>query len=264
MPIHPTAVVHPEARIPEGVAIGPWCVIDEGVVIGAGAVLGAFCRVHRGSVLGEGVTLDGGVVVGGTPQDLKYDGGPSRTVIGPGTRLGEYATVNRSAVSGGETRVGARCLVMAYAHVAHDCMIGDGAIIANAVQMGGHVRVGAGAVVSGMTGVHQFTSIGAGAFVGGGLRVDKDVPPYCRALGDPLRWGGLNLTGMRRSGSGAAGFLDAFYRKLYGEGEPAALEWMRAQPGFGAEKEALEEFFAGRKRGIVARREGGKDEGARE
>lgn len=254
--IHPTAIVHPDALVSDDVSIGPWCVVEDDVVIGAGSVLGAFCRAHGGTVLGEGVTLDGGAVIGGVPQDLKYAGEPSRTVVGPGTRVGEYATVNRSAArssatGGGETRIGANCLVMAYAHVAHDCEIGDGAILANAVQLGGHVRVGAGAIVSGMTGVHQFTSIGAGAFVGGALRVDKDVPPFCRALGDPIRWGGLNLTGMRRSGSEAAAFLDAFYRKLYGEGEAAARDWARFEPGFDAEKAALTDFFDHRKRPLL-------------
>src|SRR5690606_30299258 len=116
----------------------------------------------------------------------------------------------------------------------------------------GHVRVGAGAVVSGMTGVHQFTSIGAGAFVGGGLRVDVDVPPYCKALGDPLRWGGLNLTGLRRSGAGDASlFLDAFYRKVYAEGEAAARSWLAAQDGFPEEAAAIEEFFTNRQRGML-------------
>lgn len=259
MPFHPSSLVHPDAVVAEDATIGPWCVIEAGVRIGAGATIGPFCRVHAGSDLGAGVRLDGGAVVGGAPQDLKHDGSPTRTEIGAGTRIGEYATVNRSARAGGVTRVGSGCLVMAYAHVAHDCELADGAVIANAVQLGGHVRVGAGAIVSGMTGVHQFTVIGAGSFIGGGLRVDADVPPFCRALGEPLRWGGLNLTGMRRNGSQAAGFLDAFYRKLYGEGEACALEWMRAQPGFETEKAALEGFFATRKRGIL-RKKTRKDE----
>jgi UDP-N-acetylglucosamine acyltransferase len=254
--IHPTALVHPDASIADDVSIGPWCVIEADVSIGSGSVLGAFCRVHAGSALGERVMLDGGAVIGGAPQDLKHAGGSSRVVLGPGTRVGEYATVNRSAAQGsdagdGETRVGANCLVMAYAHVAHDCELGDGSIIANAVQLGGHVRVGEGAIVSGMTGVHQFTTIGAGAFVGGALRADKDVPPYCRALGDPIRWGGLNLTGMRRNGSEAAAFLDAFYRRVYGEGEAAARVWARMQPGFDAEKAALTDFFDHRKRPLL-------------
>lgn len=256
--IHPTSLIHPDAVIASGVTIGPWCVIERDVTIGPGTMLGPFCRVLAGSTLGEEVALDGGAVIGGLPQDLKHGGEPSRTFIGAGTRVGEYATVNRSSTPGGVTHVGSRVLVMAYAHVAHDCTLDDGAIIANAVQLGGHVRVGAGAVVSGMTGVHQFTVIGAGAFIGGGLRVDTDVPPYCKALGEPLRWGGLNLTGLRRGGadSATASFLDAFYRALYARGADAALEILRAASGFEIEKAALEDFFAHRKRGLLKRKAG--------
>ena len=151
--------------------------------------------------------------------------------------------------------MGRKVLILPPAHVAHDCVLDDGAVVANAVQLGGHVRLGAGAVVSGMTGVHQFTVVGAGAFVGGGLRVDRDVPPFSKALGEPLRWGGLNLTGLRRRGAGnAAGFLDGFYRRLHGEGEIAARAWMGTQPGCDGEKAALEDFFAHRTRGMVRKK----------
>jgi UDP-N-acetylglucosamine acyltransferase len=253
--IHPTALVHPEASVADSASIGPYCLVEQGSVIGEGCVLGPFSRVLAGAVLEENVILDGGAVIAGIPQDQKYGGGPTRAIIGAGTRVGEYATVNRAAVANGATRVGSQALIMAYAHVAHDCVIGERAIIANSVQLGGHARVGEGAVLSGMTGIHQFTSIGAGAFVGGGLRVDQDVPPYAKAMGDPLRWGGLNLTGLRRGGAdeGAPAFLDAFYRKLY-EDEATALAWMREQAGFGAEKAALEEFFGNRKRALLRRR----------
>lgn len=207
-------------------------------------------------MIGANVILDGGAVIGGLPQDLKFNGSASRTMIGADTRIGEYATVNRSAVPEGETRVGARALVMAYAHVAHDCVLEDGAILANAVQLGGHVHVGEGAVVSGLTGVHQFTVIGAGAFVGGGLRVDVDVPPYGKALGDPLRWGGLNLTGLRRGGAGTEtlSFLDVFYRTLYEQDAETALTLTRATAGFEREKAALADFFARRRRALLKRK----------
>jgi UDP-N-acetylglucosamine acyltransferase len=255
MSIHPTSLVHPGADIASGVTIGPWCLVEDKVSIGSGTTLGAFCRVHAGSEIGVNVTLEGGSVVGGRPQDLKYGGEPSRVILGSGTRVGEYATVNRSAAPGGATKVGERCLIMAYAHVAHDCVLGDGAIIANAVQLGGHVRLGDGAIISGMTGVHQFTVVGAGAFVGGGLRVDQDVPPFCRALGEPLRWGGLNLTGLRRGGadSGTAKFLDAFYRKLHVSDARSASDWMLSQTGFDAERTALEDFFLHSKRAVLRR-----------
>ncbi len=254
--IHPTSLVHHDARISAGVTIGPWCLVERAATIGAGSTLGPFSRVLSGSELGENVTLDGGAVIGGAPQDLKYAGGPSRTIVGSETRVGEYATVNRSSAPDGATRIGASALVMAYAHVAHDCELEDGVIVANAVQLGGHTRIGAGAIVSGMTGVHQFTVIGAGAFIGGGLRVDQDVPPFCKALGEPLRWGGLNLTGLRRGGADpeTAAFLEGFYRKLYGEDAAMALAWMRAQSGFDGEKAGLEEFFSRHKRGLLRRR----------
>lgn len=256
MSIHPTALVHPDAVISSGASVGPWCVVERAVTIGAGARIGPFCRLLEGSTVGAGATLDGGAVIGGLPQDLKFGGAPSRAVIGEDARIGEYATVNRSAVPEGETRVGARALVMAYAHVAHDCTLDDGAILANGVQLGGHVRVGAGAVISGLTGVHQFSVIGAGAFVGGGLRLDVDVPPYCKALGEPVRWGGLNLTGLRRGGAGPDTFvfLDAFYRALSAHGAETALANARGTPGFEREKAALEDFFAHRRRSLLKRR----------
>jgi UDP-N-acetylglucosamine acyltransferase len=256
MSIHPTAIVHPGARIADDVAIGPWCLVEDGVSVGAGSMLGPFSRVLAGSALGENVILDGGAVIGGVPQDQKYGGEPSRVSIGSGTRVGEYATVNRAAVPNGVTKVGENCLIMAYAHVAHDCELADGAILANAVQLGGHVRIGAGAIVSGMTGVHQFTAIGTGAFIGGGLRVDQDVPPFCRALGEPLRWGGLNLTGLRRGGTDEAAlvFLESFYRRLYGESEAAALAWVAGTGGDSSAVGAvLLAFFADRKRALLRR-----------
>lgn len=255
MPIHPTALVHPDASVSPTAIIGAYCLVEKDVVIGADCVLGPFGRVLAGTVLENAVTLEGGAVVGGVPQDLKFTGGPTRVVIGAGSRIGEYATVNRAAVAEGETRIGCNVLIMAYAHVAHDCVIGDRAIVANAVQLGGHVRVGEAAILSGMTGVHQFTSIGAGAFVGGGLRVDQDVPPFCKAMGNPLRWAGLNLTGLRRGGAedGTAALLDAFYRKVYEE-EALAFAWLREQAGFEAEKSTLADFFGNRKRALLRRR----------
>ncbi len=253
--IHPTALVHPEADLAADVIVGPYCVVDAGTRLGAGVQLGPFCHLYGGSELGESAILDDGVVVGNIPQDQKYSGMPSRAVIGAGTRLREYVTVNRASAGGDATRIGRDCLIMAYAHVAHDCQIGDRAILANAVQLGGHVQIGEGAILSGMTGVHQFTAIGAGAFIGGGLRVDQDVPPFCRAMGDPLRWAGLNLVGLRRKDteSETMAFLESFYRLLYRENKSVALNWMNEQKDFGEVKKTLGDFFSHHKRTLLRR-----------
>ena len=253
--IHPTALVDARAELADDVIVGPYCIVDAGVRIAAGSQLGPFCHLYPGAELESNVILDDGVGIGNIPQDQKFSGEASRAVIGSGTRIREYATVNRASTPGGATRVGKDCLIMAYSHVAHDCEIRDRAILANAVQLGGHVCVGEGAILSGMTGVHQFVHIGAGAFIGGGLRVDQDVPPFCRALGEPLRWGGLNLMGLRRKGSEseALKFLESFYRVVYREGEPGALTWMKEQKGFEEVKTALENFFSHHKRTLLRR-----------
>lgn len=216
MRIHPTAEIHAQAQVADDAIIGPYAVIEADTVIGPGASVGPFCGVRQGSHLGARVSLDAGVIVGAEPQDLKYRGEKTRVHIGEGTRLREYATVNRGTVATGETVIGQNCLIMAYAHVAHDCRIGNGVVVANAVQMGGHVHLGDGCVVSGLTGIHQFVVVGAGAFIGGGLRVDKDVPPVIKALGDPLRWGGINAMGWERLGFAreCLPFIEGFYRRL--------------------------------------------------
>jgi UDP-N-acetylglucosamine acyltransferase len=221
--LHPSALVHPSAHIGEGSTVGPYAQIEAGVTMGPGCTVGPFCVLHAGVSLGPGVSLDAGVVLGGDPQDLKYRGEATQVRIGAGVRLREYVTVNRGTGVHGETVIGDHTLIMAYSHIAHDCVIGAGTVIANAVQMGGHVRIGVGAVISGMTGIHQFVSIGAGAFIGGGLRVDKDVPPGIKALGNPLRWGGVNVLGWERLGYTRAltPVIEAFYRELRKQGHAA-------------------------------------------
>jgi UDP-N-acetylglucosamine acyltransferase len=217
--IHPTALVHPDANLGEGASVGPYACIESGVSIGEDCEIGAFCTLRTGTKLGNRVRLDMGCVLGGEPQDMKFRGEATSVHIGDDSRLREYVTVNRGTAARGVTMVGKQCLLMAYCHVAHDCLIEDGVIVANGVQMGGHVTLGTGCVVSGMTGIHQFVTIGAGAFVGGGLRVDKDIPPGIKALGDPLRWGGINGIGWQRLGFGIAETqaIEQFYRQFKSE-----------------------------------------------
>jgi UDP-N-acetylglucosamine acyltransferase len=220
--IHPTALIHPDAIVPKDARVGPYACIESGVEMGVECEIGAFCVLRSGTRLGNRVRLDMGCVIAGEPQDMKFRGEATRVRIGDDTRLREYVTVNRGTAARGETSIGSHCLLMAYCHVAHDCLLEDGVIVANGVQMGGHVTLGAGSVISGMTGIHQFVTVGAGAFVGGGLRVDKDIPPGIKALGEPLRWGGINSIGWQRLGFGAVETvaIEQCYRLLKHEKDP--------------------------------------------
>jgi UDP-N-acetylglucosamine acyltransferase len=256
MRIHPTAQIHPSVSLPDDVEAGPFALIDEDVTLGRGVRLGPFCHLYPGTRLGDGVSAADGAVIGNKPQDLKYQGEKTFVEIGEGTELREYVTVNRGTRATGRTRVGANCLLMAYVHVAHDCELGDRVVVANGVQMGGHVRIGDGAVISGMTGIHQFVSIGAGAFVGGALRVDKDVPPFSKALGDPLCWAGLNEMGLSRLGygEGERKALKDFYRRLFDGGVAEGLRELEnggEEPGL---PEEMRVFFKKRIRSLVARK----------
>lgn len=205
--VDPRAVVDPSARIGAGCVLGPFCVLESEVEIGAGCVLEPFSRVCRGTVLGDGVRLGQGAVAGGLAQVTGIvEGGICR--VGESARIGEYATVHASKDPGRATILEAGCMVMAYAHVAHDCRIGERAVLANAVQLAGHVQVDRGAFVGGGTLVHQFVNVGEHAFAAGGIRLERDLAPWSRAMGEPPRWAGPNTVGLRRS-PGAPSVRDA-------------------------------------------------------
>lgn len=252
MRIHPTAVLHPALELPADLEVGPYAVVDEAVELAPGVRIGPFCHLYPGTRLEAGVHLEDGVIVGNAPQDMKYRGESTGVRIGAGAHLREYVTVNRGTAASGITSVGANSLIMAYTHVAHDCVIGDQAIVANGVHMGGHVRIGRAAVVSGMTGIHQFVVIGPGAFIGGGLRVDKDILPFSKAMGDPLRYAGLNEIGLAKFGfpAGTGARLKAHYRRLFREGTAAAFE----ETAWAEElTQILKDFSGARKRGLLIR-----------
>ena len=174
--------------------IGPKVTIAEGCRVAAHAVL------ERNARLGAGVKVGYGSVIGNDPQDLKYQGEETWVEIGDGTVIREYCTINRGTTATGKTALGQRCFLMSYVHVAHDCVIGNDVIIANAVQMAGHVTIEDRAIVSGLVPIHQFVRIGTFAFVGGGSRVNQDVPPYTKAVGNPIQLYGLNSVGLQRAG----------------------------------------------------------------
>jgi UDP-N-acetylglucosamine acyltransferase len=198
--IHPSAIVHPGARIGEDVEIGPWAWVGEDCEIGDGCVIGARATLERHVRLAPRVKIGVGTVLGGDPQDLKFKGELTTVEIGEGTTVREYSTINRGTEESHRTTVGRNCFVMSYVHLAHDCHIGDGVILANGVQLAGHVTVEDRAILSGLTAVHQFVRIGRHAFVGGMSRVAQDVPPFLKAVGNPMKLYGLNSVGLRRHG----------------------------------------------------------------
>ncbi len=198
--IHPTAIIHDNARLASDVSVGPGSIIGPGVVIGAGTTVASHVLIHRATTIGEDCEIHHGAVLGTDPQDLKFQGEEMPLIIGDRTVIREYATLNRGTRAAGHTVVGSDCLIMAYAHIAHDCILGDHVILANSVNMGGHVEIGDWVIVGGLTAIHQFVRIGAHAFVGGASRVPKDIAPYVRAAGNPLAMAGLNSVGLQRRG----------------------------------------------------------------
>jgi len=198
--IHATVIVSPMAELADDVMVGPHTIIEDNVVIGSGTKIASSVLIASGARLGSGVTVAHGAVVGTVPQDLKFGGEESTLVVGDNTTIREYATLNRGTKARGETTVGRNCLIMAYAHIAHDCVIGDNVILANSVNLAGHIEIDDFAILGGVLPVHQFVKIGAHAMIGGGFRVQQDVCPYALVAGYPLRVVGLNAIGLRRCG----------------------------------------------------------------
>src|SRR5690349_8879839 len=219
--IHPTAVIHPAARIDPTVKIGPYAVIGEEVTLAPRVSVGPHAVIEFAEV-GEACVIHAGAFVGTAPQDLKYRGERTKLILGPGCVIREAVTLNRGTAATGETKIGARCLFMAYSHVAHDCIIGSEVIVANSVAIAGHAEVGDGAVIGGLTGIHQFVRIGKLAMLGAGAMVPNDVPPFMLAWGDRARLNGLNLVGLRRRGyaSESISALKQAYRDLFDSGLP--------------------------------------------
>jgi UDP-N-acetylglucosamine acyltransferase len=201
--IHPLAVVQPGAELGEDVSIGPFCQVGPDVRLGDRVVLRSHVNVEGHATLGAGCQVWPFASVGGKTQDLKYKGGAPRLVVGENTVIRECATLNCATFDGGETRVGAGCLIMAYCHVAHDCVVGDRVIMANNATLAGHVIIEDDAIIGGLTGVHQFVRIGRMSILGGYTKAVKDVPPYMMADGDPLKIYGPNKVGLERHGVAA-------------------------------------------------------------
>ena len=198
MNIHPTAIIDPEAELGQDVSVGPYTIVNEGVQIGDNVQIGSNVLIDSGAIIGRNCKIHHGAVLGTPPQDLKFGGEKTFLEIGENTVIREYATVNRGTRHRGKVTVGSNCFIMMYAHIAHDCIIGNNVILANSVNIAGHVEVEDYAIIGGVVPVHQFTRIGAHSIIGGGFRVPKDVPPYILAGGYPLRYMGLNIIGLKR------------------------------------------------------------------
>lgn len=200
MKIHPTAIVHPKAKLAREVIVGAYSSIDENVVIGPKTWIGQRVTIEGWTEIGEGTRIFTGAVIGSISQDRKYKGEKSRLVIGDNNTIREYVTINLGTDEANFTTIGNDNLVMAYVHIAHDCLIKDRIVLANAATLAGHVLIEDGAVIGGLVAIHQLTRVGTMAIVGGCSKVVKDVPPYSMVDGHPTKVYGLNSVGLRRAG----------------------------------------------------------------
>ena len=253
--IHPTAVVDPAAQLDEGVEIGPYCVIGPDVRLGAGTRLMSHVVIDGHTSLGQGCTVHPFASLGGRTQDLKYRGGHPGVAIGDQTVIREYVTVNCATADGDITRVGSRCLLMAYAHVAHDCSVGDEVILANCGTLAGHIVVEDQACLGGLSAVHQFVRLGRLSYVGGCAKVTQDVPPFMLGDGNPLQIPAINSVGLKRHGVSeeAQHQIKHAHRILYREelSTRQALEKIGQEVGTGPEIEHLLAFIRSSERGIT-------------
>ena len=249
------AFVHPNAEIGKNVTIDAFAYIDENVVIGDGTHIYPHATVLSGARIGKNCNIFPGAVISAIPQDLKFVGEKTTAVIGDNTTIRESATVNRGTASKGTTIVGSHCLIMAYAHVAHDCKLGDRIILGNATQLAGEVVVDDWAIISGGTLVHQFCHLGAHIMVQGGSRISKDIPPYVMVGREPLGYMGLNIVGLRRRGFIAEQMnaIQESYRYIYlsGLNTTQALEAIEKNIPESKEREDILSFIKSSERGII-------------
>jgi UDP-N-acetylglucosamine acyltransferase len=252
----PLAYIHPEAKIAHNVVVEPFSTIYKNVEIGEGSWIGPNVTIMEGARIGKNCKIFPGAVISAPPQDLKYKGEPSTVSIGDNSIIRECVTVNRgTALDKNTTAIGQNCLVMAYVHVAHDCIIGDNVIIANAVQLAGHIEIQDYAFIGGTSAVHQFVRIGAHAMISGGSLVRKDVPPFIKAAREPLSYAGINSIGLRRRGYTNEKIADIqqIYRTVFisGLNNTAALDKIELDMAPSNERDEIVNFIRNSGRGII-------------
>ena len=254
MKVQSSAVVHPKAELADDVCVGHYSIIGPEVKIGSGTVIGDHCVIEGRTALGKNNRIFTGAVIGSMPQDLKYRDEKTEVLIGDNNIIREYVTVNLGTTASGRTSIGNNNLLMAYAHIAHDCVIGQGAVIANAGTLAGHIAVEDKAILGGLAAVHQFVRIGRLSIVGGLSRVIQDVPPFSLCVGQPARVMGLNREGLKRAKFSSAtltelkhAFKVIFFSKL---SIKHALETLAAENLSTPEVRYLYEFIKSSQRGI--------------
>ena len=251
----PLAYVHPAAKIASNVVIDPFVTIDQNVEIGEGTRIGSNVTILEGARIGKNCTICSGAVISGVPQDLKFRGEDSVAIIGDNTTIRECVTINRGTASKGKTIVGNNCLIMAYSHVAHDCVLHDNIIIGNASQIAGEVEIDDFAIVSGGSLVHQFSRISKHVMIQGGSRIGKDIPPYTLIGRDPIVYCGINIVGLRRRGftNQQVYLIQDIYRTLYTRGlnNSDALKAIETEYEPSEERDLILNFIKASKRGIV-------------
>lgn len=252
---YPLTHIHPDARIGKNVIIEPFTVIHGDVEIGDDTWIGSNVAIHDGARIGKRCKIFPGAVISGIPQDLKFKGEVTHTYIGDDTMLREYVTVNRGTSYNNFTKVGDRCTILAYSHIAHDCIVGNNVILSNAVNMAGHVVVDDYAVIGGLSGIHQFVHIGKHSMTAAGTIIRKDVPPFTKAGRSPLSYEGINSVGLRRRGFSEEVIreIQEIYRVIFlsGNNNSQALKKVEATFSASAERDDILGFIRGSARGIM-------------
>lgn len=251
----PLAYVHPEAKVADNVVIEPFVSIDKDVVIGEGTRIGSSVTIMPGVRIGKNCRIFPGAVIGAEPQDLKFRGEYTTVEIGDNTTIREYVTINRGTVAKGKTVVGSNCLLMAYVHVAHDCVVGNNVILVNSTQLAGEVVIDDFAILGGMSAVHQFVHVGSHVMISGGSLVRKDVPPYIKSGREPLAYVGINSIGLRRRNFSNEKIREVqeIYRYIYQKGLniSQAVEIIEAEMPASPERDEVLLFIKDSKRGII-------------
>ena len=253
--ISPLASIHPEAKIGENVEIGPFVTIDRDVEIGDGCIIDASATICRYVKMGKNCHVFPSAVIGAVPQDLKFHGEETWTIIGDNNVMREFVTIHRGTASKGQTVIGNNNLIMAYCHVAHDCILHNNIIMSNATQLAGEVEVDEFAIIGGGTLVHQFVHIGSHCMIQGGSRTSKDIPPYIIAAREPIAYCGINSIGLNRRGYTPEQIhtIQDAYRIIYQDGltTTRALENIEANIPQSAERDVIVAFVRNSTRGIV-------------